>query len=215
MIAIAKASIETVDAASHLYSQLVNQVGSRDETLGIFNKIKNHMKNGINLYEEKQKSVFKWCNRVTPLLTTYKNQNTPTPKAALVATLDDGRLITNSVQEQILDSTIHFNWATGELSILENRLANYFVGHSERVPDAALVAELNAKVASIRGFFDEFLSSKDRITQAQYDIGDIKVQIESTKIYVDINDAPELKDLAIQSANDLISKCNQYRQKYE
>lgn len=221
MIEATKATIQTVDAALDLYKQIIDQNGWTDdtrETATIIGEIKAHMLSGIDLYEKKQKPVFKWCDTVIPLLTIYKNQNSPTPKDVLVKALDDGRSIMNAAQNQLFDSTISFNSGGGELTVLENRLANYFIEnsvHMQSERSKKLVADLNEKIASIREFFDEFLCAKDRIATAHFDIGDVKVQIESTKIYVDINDAPELQSSAVQSADELIAKCNEYRKKYE
>lgn len=216
---LTQSSIQNIGAAAVLYNKLVAKLGSSAETTStaeLFGTIENSMKAGLSLYEQEPKSVNKWCNAVTPLLTTYQKENSPALQQNLVATLEQGKTVMKDVQKRLGQSTVNFNSAAGDLVSLENRLANYFMDHTETTDSSVsqLIADINGMITSIREFYDEYLCARDGIAIAYHDIGEVKVSIESTQIYINI-DSPELRSAAIESSNNLIAQCVKYHQRYD
>lgn len=220
MIELVKTTIQTSDAVSNLFNEIMNQIGSIDslkQIATIIGDIKTHLMDGIDVYERTPKPIFEWCDTVTSLLTTYKDQiatGASTKRDTLIHTLDGGDKIMNGAQNDLHKSSVAFNQAAGKLTTLENRLAND-LDENDNQSFVKLIAALKEKVASIREFFEGFICTKDHITKEIRDIGDFKVQTEETKSYILLDDIPGFEDVVEQSAQKVITKCNEYRKKYE
>lgn len=224
MIAAAKETIKTTDAVLNLYNQIVDQIGQTEEfkqTASYIGELKTSIINGIDVYSKTPKTVFEWCDTATSLLTTYLDQKATaasTQKQILIKSLDDGETIMRSAQHGFHASSSSFNDAVGKLLTVENQLANhYHENHTlfESETMKKLVADMKEKIASIGEFFDGFFCIKDQIKNALNRISDFKVQTEETRAYLMLSDIPEIEDIVKQSAANFITKCHEYRKKYE
>lgn len=90
--------------------------------------------------------------------------------------------------------------------------------------EGKLIPELKARLGNIEDFykklnvlvdqsFTNIGESKDKIKDEIRVIGELKVQTEETKTYAEIDITPELKDIVIEAAQSLISKCNEYKKR--
>lgn len=87
------------------------------------------------------------------------------------------------------------------------------------------VPELRAKMAQIQRFYEDLKLQvekafqdiddvKDKLNKEIMQIGDLKVKTEETKTFIDLDAIPDLRNTLIQSGQNLIDKCNIYRQKH-
>lgn len=90
--------------------------------------------------------------------------------------------------------------------------------------EGKLIPELMARLRKIEDFyqklndlvdrsFTNIRESKDKIKDEIRVIGDLKVQTEETKTYGEIDYTPELKEIVIEAAQNLIKKCNEYKRR--
>lgn len=99
------------------------------------------------------------------------------------------------------------------------------VKHLGRLVEENITSVLAAKLDSITQFYNHL---KAKVQQAFHDIyktksilnneieriGELKVQTQQTATFVSLDDAPDIRDLAIQYAHQLIDKCITYRQSH-
>lgn len=219
MIELAEKTIQTTDAASDIFNQIMDQLGSTDslkQIATIIGDMKTFLMKGIGLYKIAPNSIFGWCDTVKSLLTAYNDQKltSSSKQREIIKVLDYGETVMNDAQNWLQKCGWHFNKAAGKLNTLENRLANDLDENSNKSLKK-LIAELNGKVATIREFFEKFICTKDHLTKEIRDIGDFKVQTEETKSYVSLDDIPDLKDTVKESTQKVIAKCEEYHKKYE
>lgn len=93
------------------------------------------------------------------------------------------------------------------------------------VLEGKLVPELKEKMESIKQFYDG-LKTKIGTASTQIDIikttlkteimkiGDIKIQTENTKAYVNVDDIPKMKDDVIKAVQKLMESCTEYRARH-
>lgn len=88
-----------------------------------------------------------------------------------------------------------------------------------------LLPELKERLNSIKQFYGHL---EDKVSKAFADIdgtklklkdeirmiGDLKTQTEETRPYVDLDNVEALRDTIIESTNNLITKCNEYRERH-
>lgn len=221
VIEAGKATIQTCDVALDLYNQIIDKIGATDhtkETAKTIVDMKTSLTDGIGFYEKAPKLVINWCNTVTPLASTYKDKKTA-GKDQLIKSLDDGQVIMDDAKNGLSKCSKNMNVAGGKLYALENILKNDFDVNIKWIISwqnetiHTVVPELNQKVESIREFFEEFVCTENKVTKAYMDIGDVINEIVTTKTFV--QEDQSLQDEAIQSAEQVIAKCNEYRKKYE
>lgn len=93
------------------------------------------------------------------------------------------------------------------------------------VIEGKIVPELSEKFNSIKRFYDNLKSNVDKaykdIDEAKrilkreiQHIGDLKIQTEGTKTFLDLDEVQELRDTITTSIQELITKCNEYRKRH-
>lgn len=90
--------------------------------------------------------------------------------------------------------------------------------------EGKLIPELKARLGKIKEFYENLndlvdesdtniRESKVKIKGEIKVIGKLMVQAEATKTYAELDITPELKDIVIEAAQTLISKCNKYKKR--
>lgn len=70
---------------------------------------------------------------------------------------------------------------------------------------------LNAKVE--QAFLDIDATKNTLHTEIQH-IGELKVKTKETQAFINVDDIPDLRDVVIQSIEELIQKCLEYRTRH-
>lgn len=94
------------------------------------------------------------------------------------------------------------------------------------VLEGKMVPELRARLRKVEEFYDNLDKTvntafsnideaKGELKNEIQTIGELKVRTEETNTYVSIDETPELRDIAIQSAKDLIATCNECIYRYQ
>lgn len=93
------------------------------------------------------------------------------------------------------------------------------------VVEGKLIPELRTKMASIEKWYKDVTAevqnsfkniddTKAKLKEEIRHIGDLKVQTETTKTMVELDDTPELKEEILGSVADLIKKCKEYQTRH-
>lgn len=93
------------------------------------------------------------------------------------------------------------------------------------VVEGKLIPELKAKMASIEKWYKDVTAeveksfkniddTKAKLKEEIRHIGDLKVQTETTKTYIELDDTPEMKEEVLTSVADLIKKCKEYQNRH-
>lgn len=93
------------------------------------------------------------------------------------------------------------------------------------VVEGKLVPDLKRKMGEIQKFYDELLATvsqsftdidetKAKLKEEIRVIGDLKTQAEETKTFIELDNTPELKETIVDSVNNLIQKCKDYRERH-
>lgn len=223
MVEAAQSAIQTCDAVLNLYNEMIDHFGTSDvtkKTVDIIGDLKTRLTTGIDLYEKSPKPIADWCVQTTSLLTTYKNGGSA-QKDNVIAALGEAMTVANNAFDGLAASKRDINVAGGNLFTLEYYLAQQFDENAKYIMDAQSNAiktqlpELKKKVESIREFLEDFACTQDKVTIAFMDIGTVKVVAETAKVMVSMDDVEGMHSSAIESADEVIEQCNNYRQKYE
>lgn len=220
IITLAEASIQSSGAALDIFNQIMDQIGSTDSLKKIatmIGDIKTLLIDGIGVYKTAPKSISEWCDVVTSLLAAYNDHKVvrdSEQRVILIKLLGDGDTIMNNAQNRLQNGSVTFNKSNGQLSMLENRLANDLDANNNESLKK-LIADLNGKIASIREFFDQFICTKDHIAKEIREIGDLKVHTEGSKSYILLDDIPDLQHIVAQTTQNVITKCGEYRKKID
>lgn len=201
VIETAKAAIHTCDEVSELYGQIVNQIGSTPftkDTEMVIGDLKTHLLDGIKFYANTPKLVSDWCAKVTPLLTTYKNE-----KRNLNQAFDDGLAVMDDAQKGLEKSSNSIFAADQDLTALEYRFKRLEKNESVK----SHVHDLNKKLTLIRQVLDGFTCTEDEITNAYTDIGN---QTGTTRIFLWVDDISGFEESVQQNVDSLITKCNEF-----
>lgn len=102
-------------------------------------------------------------------------------------------------------------------------LAGYFLG--AEFGNQKYVVKLQQELRRIEMFYyylhlkiaEAFTNIEDtkKVLQSEIqNISDLKVQIEETQTFVDLDYVPDLRDMAISAAQNLIIKCTEYRERH-
>lgn len=164
-------------------------------------------------------------------------------KAILLKLLGDGIKSMNQAQNELDNSSANFNQIAGKLTSLKTRLdiefhskydehernmSDLFSGSfgtvfPRRFVDKDYIPKLHEKMESIKAFYealwqsvsaasDDILETKRKLQIEIRAIGELKVETEETKVFVDLDRV--LEEFVIQSVQNLIDKCNEFRQKH-
>lgn len=149
---------------------------------------KTKMLNAMDEYISATQSVYEWAGTAIPLLTKYIEQfGKGAEKNLLAKMLDDGVQQMRNAQNQI-----------GGASVSLNEVAGSSIDHG------TAGSEIFQKIDNMKGTFH---------TGIQH-IADLVVRNENTIAYIGLEDIPELRDTIIESAKNLIAKCEEYRKRH-
>lgn len=62
--------------------------------------------------------------------------------------------------------------------------------------------------------FHDIDDTKNKLNVEIVEIGELKIKTKETNSFIDLDDIPELRDTLVQSAQNLIDNCNEYRRKH-
>lgn len=99
-----------------------------EQSVSLIDDIKLLMKNAIDAYYKASELIFRWCDTATPLLAAYVElfkdhtvEKAHTQKDLLVEILKKGITEMEAAQDEISQSSVSFNSATGSLTELNSR----------------------------------------------------------------------------------------------
>lgn len=212
------------------------------ETVSSIVEVKTLMTNGIDEYHKASENVHEWAGLVTPLLNAYiglfhinTDENTEAQNYILLQIIDDCISRFTVSQEHLHKGSHSFNEASSKLTTLRVRIANELKDKStfiqakiKKIKEifgmsaTAEKAELRAKLES---FYNDL---KQKLDQASKEIDktgkmlddkihhfeDVKVETQRKNEFTYRIDEEIIQDAVIQAAQELISKCDQYRRKH-
>lgn len=93
------------------------------------------------------------------------------------------------------------------------------------VVEGIYVPQLKQKMKNIQDFYHDLLrtiektfkeidQTKTKLKEEIRIIGDLKTKTEQTKTLMELDNTPELKDSIVESVNNLINKCEDYRKRH-
>lgn len=99
------------------------------------------------------------------------------------------------------------------------------VGIAAAVIEGKLIPEVKANMEKIETFYDtlngkmqqasmDIEKTKVTLKTEIHHIGTVKVKTKNTKMYVGMDEVPDLRDMVIKAAQDLIDQCEEYRKRH-
>lgn len=121
------------------------------------------------------------------------------------------------VKMELIRSGSHF-WGSSLFG-----LSGYFFG--EEIGERKYVNKLKRELRKIEMFYyhlhlkieqalNNIVDTKKILGVEIQHITEMKIQVGDTKVFVGLDEVPDMRDAIIETAKDLISKCEQYRKKH-
>lgn len=177
------------------------------------------------------------------LFNDANSDNSAAQKKLLLKVLDDGIVKMTKAKEDLHKSSLSFNEAAGNLTSLYGRLtldsdekSEYFQDKVSKmraqvyggvaVLGGDLIPKLKKKLQEVKSFYEDLKTkvdgtltniddTKTKLKDEIKVMGDLKTQIETTEEFVNLDGLEGLRDLLFEAVNNLIKKCDEYRQIYE
>lgn len=187
--------------------ELRTKNGGSKEDSHLFGETVTHLMNGMDAHFNAVQSIREWCGLAKSVLTAYNQQlnkaeSSAAQKTLLVRVLGNEIDKMNRAEVQLTTISTNFHQAAGKLTTLQNRLKNKSDADSKSMKRFA--ESLGHKLNKAHTDIDE---TKTKLQDKIRTIENLKVQIEKTESYVS---AAELRNIAVQSVQNLIADCNEY-----